>query len=215
MGMENGEVKKNRSIVGNRYGRLTVLSAFTRSRRSWLRCLCDCGEEKTVRRDHVVSGRVVSCGCYGKALGAERNRTHGKTGTRLYRIWKDMRNRCGNKKVPGYHLWGGRGISVCNEWTNFETFRGWAESSGYADNLSLDRIDNDGDYTPDNCRWATPKEQSLNRRSNCYITCNGVTKHISEWDKGIGATKSGRVRSRLNAGWSVEQAVTTPVTKGR
>ena len=215
MGMEDGEVKKNRSIVGNRYGRLTVLSAFTRSHRSWFRCLCDCGEEKTIRRDHVVSGRVVSCGCYGKTLGAKRNRTHGLTGTRLYRIWKDMRNRCRNKNVPGYPSWGGRGIRVCEEWGSFEPFFDWSVKHGYEGSLTLDRLDNNGDYTPENCRWVTMKEQSLNRRSNVYLTYDGVTKHLSEWDTAIGAARPGRVRARLNAGWTVEQAVTTPVGKRR
>lgn len=215
MGMEDGEVKKNQSIAGNRYGRLTVLSAFTRSRRGWLHCLCDCGEEKAIRRDHVVSGRVVSCGCYGKTLGAKRNRTHGLTGTRLYRIWKDMRNRCRNKNVPGYPSWGGRGIRVCEEWGSFEPFFEWSVKHGYEESLTLDRLDNNGDYTPENCRWVTMKEQSLNRRSNVYLTYDGVTKHLSEWDTDIGAARPGRVRARLNAGWTVEQAVTTPVGKRR
>lgn len=137
------------------------------------------------------------------------------TGTRLYRIWKDMRNRCCNKNVPGYHLWGGRGVSVCEEWQTFERFFEWAVSHGYEESLTIDRLDNNGNYSPENCRWVTMKEQSLNRRSNSYLTYNGVTKHLSEWDADIGAARSGRVRARLNAGWTVEQAVTTPVGKRR
>ena len=124
-----------------------------------------------------------------------------------------MRSRCYNENIPGYGLWGGRGIRVCDEWRIFQNFMNWAESNGYSDDLTLDRVNNDGDYTPENCRWVTMKEQSLNRRSNAYLTYNGVTKHLSEWDSDIGASKSGRVRARLNAGWTVERAVTTPVGK--
>lgn len=102
---------------------------------------------------------------------------------------------------------------MCEEWRTFEPFRDWAMVSGYKNDLSIDRSDNDGDYCPENCRWVTNKEQSLNRRSNSFVTYNGVTKHISEWDKAIGATKSGRVRARLNAGWTVKDAVTIPVKR--
>jgi hypothetical protein len=134
------------------------------------------------------------------------------SGTRIYRIWKGMRNRCENQNIPQYRDWGGRGITVCEEWkTDFNKFYEWSMTHGYTNELSIDRIDNDGNYCPENCRWTTAQTQALNRKSNSFITYNGITKHISEWDKDIGSAKSGRVRARLNAGWSIEDAVTTPV----
>ena len=135
--------------------------------------------------------------------------------TRLYRIWKNMRNRCSNENIPNYERYGGRGITVCEEWQRFEPFYEWAMANGYGDDLSIDRIDNDGNYEPSNCQWANRTEQARNRRSNEFITYNGTTKHISDWDKDIGAQKSGRVRARINAGWSIEAAVTTPLMMGR
>jgi hypothetical protein len=115
--------------------------------------------------------------------------------------------------VAEYPLYGGKGVTVCEEWQTFEPFYEWSITNGYRDNLSIDRINNDGNYEPGNCKWSTPQEQALNRSTNAIITYNGVTKHISEWDKDIGSAKSGRVRARLNAGWSIEKAVTTPINR--
>ena len=201
-------------MIGKKFGRLTVESGpIHKSRRYWL-CKCDCGNEKLilVRQDLLYGGLIKSCGCYHRETTSKISKTHGMSGTRIYRIWRGMRNRCENQNIPQYRDWGGREIIVCEEWkTDFNKFYEWVMSNGYSENLSIDRIDNDGDYCPENCRWTTSKEQALNRKSNSFITHNGVTKHISEWDKDIGSKKSGRVRARLNAGWSIEDAVTTPV----
>lgn len=194
-----------------RFGRLTQIEAIVKNGKTHWVCLCDCGSVKVVRQDHLIRGEVVSCGCYQKEIAGDINKSHGMKNTRIYRIWRNMRSRCENNRLPQYADWGGRGIAVCDEWRDFEGFYVWAMGNGYNDTLSIDRIDNDRGYYPENCRWVTAREQALNRRSNTYITHNGVTKHISEWDKDIGSKKSGRVRARLNAGWSVEKAVTTPV----
>ena len=211
MGVENDARKKHQGLIGQQFGRLTVVENVTDAGRTRLLCKCSCGKSKIVRLDHLRSGRVVSCGCYQSDIRGKSTRTHGQSKTRLYRIWKNMRTRCRNEHIPGYELWGGRGISVCEEWNTFQSFYEWALSNGYRDDLSLDRIDNDGNYEPQNCKWSTKTQQARNRRSNAMITYDGVTKHISDWDNDIGAAKSGRVRARLNAGWSVERAVTTPV----
>lgn len=201
--------------MNERYGKLTAIAAQKINDRWYLECICDCGARKTIRRDHVLSGKVVSCGCYGRTLGATNTKTHGMSKTPLYRTWKNMRRRCDYMRGAEYYRYGGRGIRVCNEWANFTAFYEWAMQNGYQPGLSIDRIDNDGNYCPENCRWVTSKDQALNRSSNSYITFNGETKHVSEWDKAIGSAKSGRVRARLNAGWSIERAVTTPAqTKG-
>lgn len=214
MGLENGASKKHSDLIGQQFGRLTVVSNVTASGRCRLLCRCSCGNEKIVRLDHLKSGRIVSCGCYQSEIRGQSNKKHGMKNTRVYRCWCNMKTRCYNPSYIEFDRYGGRGISVCDEWQTFEPFYEWAMANGYRDGLTIDRIDNDGNYEPGNCKWSTQREQALNRRTNAMITHNEVTKHISEWDKEIGATKSGRVRARLNAGWSVADAVTVLV-KGR
>lgn len=200
-------------MIGQRFGRLTVVANVTSKGRSRFLCECLCGNKKTIRMDHLKRGLVVSCGCYQEERRKQVSSTHRMSRTRLYRIWKDMRRRCDSPCVTEYPLYGGGGITVCAEWQTFEAFYEWAMANGYSDDLSIDRVNNNGNYEPSNCKWSTPQEQARNRRSNVTITYNGVTKLISDWDKDIGSAKSGRVRARLNAGWSIEKAVTTPVKR--
>lgn len=141
-------------------------------------------------------------------------KSHGKQPARLYRIWSNMKSRCTNPNADNYSFYGGRGIMVCTEWRDdFIPFRDWAIANGYADNLTLDRIDNDGDYCPSNCRWETHLRQCNNTRRNHMLTFQGKTHTISEWARIIGM-KPDTLERRINAwGWPVEQALTTSVRR--
>ena len=173
-------MSKLQDLTGARLGRLTVvqraedyvLKGGTRCSR-WL-CRCDCGAEKIVRGAHLKSGKIVSCGCFGRERRLDALHTHGLRHHRLYGVWQNMKNRCYNERVNRYERYGGRGIQVCEEWRNdFGAFYAWAMESGYdADagimQCTLDRIDNDGDYSPLNCRWVDAKTQANNRSCAKY-----------------------------------------------
>lgn len=151
--------------IGNKYGTLTVIERSFSGKRhrgaEWI-CRCECGNEIVARGYDLRKGHVVSCGC-GKTVG--HRRTHGEYKTRLYRIWMDMRARCNRVTATGYKYYGGRGISVCLEWSNsFEAFRDWSIANGYDETLTIDRIDVNGNYEPSNCRWTDWHTQVINRR---------------------------------------------------
>lgn len=173
-------------LTGKKFGKLEVIGVHdTGSRKTYYVCQCDCGNIKVVRADALISGATKSCGCIKKEqdkTNLTANHSHKMSGTRIYETWQDMKRRCYNKQNARYDRYGGRGITVCDEWlNNFQSFYDWAISNGYSDDLTIDRIDNDGNYEPSNCRWSTAKEQCNNRGSNINITIGNATKSLMRW----------------------------------
>lgn len=143
----------------------------------------------------------------GKPWGNKNHFIHGKRHTRLYRIWVNMKTRCYNENDPHFERYGGRGISICDEWRNdFLTFHEWSMSNGYEEHLTIDRIDNNGNYSPVNCRWSTIQEQNVNKRNVRFITYDGKTQTIPQWTKELGLGKE-TIRQRLKRGWSEKEAI--------
>ena len=195
-----------RDLTGGVFGRLTVLSrAGTRGNHALWNCRCSCGAETVVQASHLNSGRIKSCGCYNR----DRSTSHGRRRTRAYKIWDGMIQRCTNPSATGYEYYGGRGIQVCEAWLIFEAFHADMGDPPSNDH-SLDRRDNDGPYSPDNCRWATKVEQHNNRSDNHLLTYNGQSMTVAEWVRQTGLSKD-TILKRLKRGWSVDRTLGTPV----
>lgn len=201
-------------LTGQKFGRLTVTKRAENKngRVAWL-CVCECGNELITTTDNLRSGDTQSCGCYNKERTIQTHQKHGLRYKKLYAIHQSIKARCYNKNNKQYKDYGGRGIKVCDEWLGehgAENFIKWALSNGYADNLTIDRVNNNKGYSPDNCRWATPKEQGNNTRRNHYITYNGETHTLSQWAE-IKNIKRGTLNSRINKyHWEIERALCTP-----
>lgn len=203
-------------LTGRRFGRLIVLERTDShikkngDKQTAFLCRCDCGNVRKVLAYNLKNGHTTSCGCEAFRKRVAAKTTHNEAGTRLYRIWTKMKGRCTNPNDPAYKRYGGCGRTLCEEWKHYERFRDWALANGYADNLSIDRINNEKGYSPDNCRWATPKQQANNTRKNRIIEFNGETHTLSEWGE-ITKIKPITIAYRLNNGWDVESALTSPV----
>lgn len=198
-------------LSGKKFGRLTVIERVeSKNKNTKWHCVCECGKHATVFGVDLKSGKTQSCGCIHSKQLAARNYKHGLSDSRLMAIWRGMKDRCNNPCSHFYFNYGGRGITVCDEWQNdFQAFHAWAMSHGYAEGLTIERIDNDKGYSPDNCRWATRKEQNYNKRSNHLITFDGKTQTITQWadEKNI---KRCTLQMRLKRGWTIEKALNTP-----
>ena len=205
-------VRRKTIPIGTRFGRLVVIgdappmtnTTHGKELHSASFVRCDCGKKSVVLNYRLRNGSTTSCGCYGKTHMVK----HRGTGSRLYHIWYNMRRRCSYKKARGYERYGGRGISVCLEWqTNFASFRAWAIEHGYTNNLSIDRINPNGNYEPANCRWIPISEQSANGGYCPRITAFGKTQTLREWEKETGI-KYSTIRARIfELGWSAEKAL--------
>lgn len=187
-------------MIGKKFGKLLVLTKFGKYK---YKCLCDCGNISIVTKYNLISGNTKSCGCLGK----DNASAHGKSKTRIYSIYINIKTRCYNKNATRYKDWGGRGITPCNEWKDdFQEFYNWAINNGYKEGLTIDSVDNNKGYSPDNCRWVTTKQQARNRRSNINYTINGKTHCLKEWCE-ILQLNYGTVRGRLKLGWKIEKAL--------
>lgn len=204
---------------GYKSGRLEVIRLYEikNHRRYWL-CKCECGKETVVRQDCLTMKTTKSCGCLEKEWQHSHEhpgkKTHGMKKTRLYRIWQGMKGRCYTKSASGYKDYGGRGITVCDDWKNdFMNFYNWAIDNGYNDGLSIDRKDVNGNYEPDNCRWANNSTQRKNQRQ-ILLTYKGETKTLLEWSEktGIGYCT---LNYRFRSGWDAEKILETPAIPGR
>lgn len=203
---------KHQDLTGMKFGRLTVLKEVEKEGSGdykWL-CQCDCGNVVVKSGNSMKSGNTKSCGCIKRELLAKRNRENRKwdiKNDRIHRIWGAMRHRCYSKNDVHYDNYGGKGITICDEWlNNFEVFQEWALSNGYSDNLTIDRIDGNKGYCPENCRWATQKEQANNFSRNKVLEYRGETHTLSEWCEILGLNY-GRTKARINScGWTVKEA---------
>jgi len=203
-------MSKRIDLSGKQFTRLNVrsLSHVGRKGKTYWECRCECGKERIVSSDNLRSGHTKSCGCLAKEQLGAKHYVHGMGDSRVYGIWRHIINRCTSRKNIQYHNYGGRGIKVCDKWQTFEGF--WEDmKDGYSDNLSIDRIDNDGNYCKENCRWATTKVQSRNRRNN--LTYKGECAYDASIRLG---GKRGLISQRVETrGWSLERAFNTPLLR--
>lgn len=197
-------------IVGKKFGRLLVLEQFRTNNRLYCRCRCDCGKELTVLRNSLIRNKSRSCGCLKNELTIQRFTTHKHTGTRTFRIWLAMRQRCYCPSQKEYSRYGGRGITVCKRWrTSFQNFL--TDMGECPEGYSIDRINSDGNYEPGNCRWADAKTQGRNTSTNVYIEHNGQLKTIAEVAETIGMNYRTLYYRIFAYKWTPERAINTPV----
>jgi hypothetical protein len=192
------------NLIGKTFGRLTVIERGNNDNSGsskWI-CKCECGNIKEIVGTVLRDGRSNSCGCLHKESISNMMSTHRLTNTSLYRVFRSMKERCSNPNCESYHYYGGRGINVCNEWRNdFLSFHKWAYENGYKKDLSIDRIDNNGNYCPENCKWSTSKEQANNKRNNILISYEGNLVSITEASRLSGiahSTLNSRVINKCN-----------------
>lgn len=201
------------NLIGNKYGMLTVIEKGESTKRGKLtwKCRCDCGniKKKSVNGYDLKSGKVKSCGCYYSISNARRNVTHGDTSSRLYRIWQGVKARCYRKSTKEYAYYGGKGINVCKDWLEYLKFKEWAYNNGYSDKLTLDRIDNNKGYFPDNCRWVSYTIQARNRSNNRVVNVNQEEHTLSEWSE-ISGINAATIAWRLDHGWNEDELFMKP-----
>jgi hypothetical protein len=200
------------SYLGKKINRLEIISYYTveRNRQKYFVCKCDCGKELNVRVANIVNNPQKSCGCY------KYNLKNGFSRTRLYPIWKELIARCNNPKNKRYYVYGKKGIKVCKEWENdFLAFRKWAYENGYDENAprgncTIDRIDNDGDYTPENCRWVSYSRQQRNTKKTIIFEYKGVKKPLIDWCEELNLPYN-TIRWRYSSWGNVDKVLTQPI----
>lgn len=203
------KLSQYKDISGQKFGRLTAIKRmYTKNHKSIWLCKCECGNVIEVPINSLTCNNTKSCGCLHHDMMLKRNTKHDKRDTRLYRIWANMKQRCYNSNHPSYKNYGARYIKVCDEWLDdFTAFYDWSMLNGYDDTLTIDRINNNGNYEPNNCRWADRNQQNRNKRNNINYTFNGETHCLKDWCK-LQRLNYGTVISRLNdSNWTIEKAL--------
>lgn len=206
------------NLKGQKFGRWTVLEkSDKRSNGQYWLCKCDCGTIKEVSQTSLRNGRSTSCGCYhreeAKSIG-ERSKKHGDFGTHLYGVWAGMKRRCFNKNAKFYDDYGGRGITVCDEWLEYIPFKEWALSTGYHEGVSLERKNVNGDYCPDNCEWIPLSQQNDNKRNTIYIEYEGLCYTLKDIAEATGL-KLRTIKGRYERGWTPEQIFNSLLMKNQ
>lgn len=202
-----------KNLIGKKFGKLTVIKRCENSKNGkamWL-CECKCGNKVIIPTYRLTMGETKSCGCLKKE---SKNFTHKMSKTRIYYIWLDMKKRCNDRKNKSFNHYGEKGITVCEEWEkDFMTFFKWAMENGYSEELTIDRINGELGYSPENCRWANKITQNNNRSNSLFFKYMGVTKTLSEWCRHYGKNYKTVYQRIKKLGWSFEKAMFTPKTK--
>lgn len=199
---------KYTDITNQKFNRLTAIERIYCSRQkkmAW-NCLCECGGSIVATYTQLKSGNTKSCGCLNHEKILERNTSHSESKTRLYKIWVGIRQRCNNPNKKSYVNYGGRGVKVCDDWDNYLNFKEWAISNGYEDDLTIERIDPNGNYEPSNCTWIPKGDQSKNRRSCNFLTFNGKTQTVSDWARELNINRT-TINTRLRKGWAIDKVL--------
>lgn len=213
----NQAIYNSMEWVGKKFNKLTVIEPIRyvdkRGKKHWFWLVeCECGKRKIMRPRDIIVESSVSCGCYGKTKSPP-NKTHNESHTRLHNIWLEMRRRCQKEYDPSYKRYGGRGITVCEAWENYEIFAKWARENGYAENLSIERKDVNKGYCPENCMWIPFSKQARNRTTTYWVEYQGDRMSLAEAAEKAGLPYK-QVWYRINrSGWSVEKALSTPLKR--
>jgi hypothetical protein len=193
------------NLLNIRFGRLLVLSECPERKKDnrvmWC-CLCDCGKVVNIRSVDLIRKKTKSCGCLSKETATKHGASVNKKRIKLYRVWTSMRARCSNKNLKIYKHYGGRGISICDEFNDFIFFEKWANNNGYKEGLTIDRIDNNGNYCEKNCRWVTQKINSINRRSTIFVNFMGKELSLSDWSRELSGNRNYVGAMRFKTGLS-------------
>lgn len=201
---------KSLNLIGKKFNKLIVVDkAPKQSGKTIWKCVCDCGNTTYVMTSNLTCNRTKSCGCLKDEKLVQRSTKHNQRHTNLYEVWKSIKQRCFNVNNKSYKNYGARGITLCEDWkTNFKSFYKWSIDNGYQKGLTIDRIDNNGNYCPENCRWVDRQVQCNNTRCNKIIIFNGESKTLADWCRILNISYS-CMSSRLRNGWSIERAFTT------
>lgn len=203
---------KIENLINQKFNKLLVLRRLpNQGKKVMWECKCDCGNLTQVLTSNLKCGRTKSCGCLRISKLVSRSTTHNQRHTKLYEVWKTMKQRCFNPNCDSYKNYGARGITIYSDWKdNFNSFYEWSISNGYQDGLTIDRIDFNGNYEPSNCRWVDRLTQANNTRTNVFIEFNNEVHTIAEWSR-IYNIKQSVLSDRLRRGWSIEKSLTSPI----